>query len=300
MRIERILVAQGDVVTPGQLLAILEGHDQAQAQLGLAEAEKARTNHQRSFKKQKLALEREHFDKLQKARTDSSFEVLASKQRFEQIGKLYKQLLDDKNLAPKDRFDIELRYFEAENQKLRGELDVKSIQISQQLTPKQRELEDKELDDKNPDLQILDRQIELARQGLAQTEARAPQGGQILELMSHAGEVSSGPLLVMGDLSAMAATAEVYQSDVPRLSIGDSATVQILDQSLAGKVARIGSIVSRNQIANLDPRALQDRRVVKVTINLQDPLLARRLVNMEVDVAIEPGSSTGNPKGTRE
>jgi HlyD family secretion protein len=108
--------------------------------------------------------------------------------------------------------------------------------------------------------------------------------------MAHAGEVSSGPLLAMGDLSAMVATAEVFQADVPRLRTGDPATVQVLGQAVSGRVTRIGSIVGKNQLISLDPRALQDRRVVKVTISLDDPGRASSFVNMEVDAAIKPGT----------
>ena len=89
----------------------------------------------------------------------------------------------------------------------------------------------------------------------------------------------------------MVATAEVYQADVPRLKVGDAATVQVSDQAVTGKVTRIGSVVGKNQLVSLDPRALQDRRVVKVTISLDDPEPARRLVNMEVDVAIRPSAA---------
>ena len=52
---------------------------------------------------------------------------------------------------------------------------------------------------------------------------------------------------------------------------GDAASVQVLDQAVAGKVTAIGSVVGKNQLTNLDPRALQDRRVVKVTIALDQP-----------------------------
>jgi HlyD family secretion protein len=90
----------------------------------------------------------------------------------------------------------------------------------------------------------------------------------------------------------MVATAEVFQTDIPRLRTGDPATVQVLDQAVTGKVTLIGSIVGKNQLTNLDPRALQDRRVVKVTIGLDDPVLAARFVNMEVEAAIKPGAGT--------
>ncbi|MGA2701681.1 MAG: HlyD family efflux transporter periplasmic adaptor subunit [Isosphaeraceae bacterium] len=287
-RIERIEVGPADGITPGQVLAILEGHDQAQAQLALAEAQKTRALHQRSVQKQKLALEREQFDKLQKSKLESAMRVFSSKQRFDEITKLYKEL--QPTLQGKDRFDLELRYFEAETQNLRGELEIKSYQVAQELVPRQRKLEDEELGEKGPDLDLLDRQTDLARAGLAQTEVRAPFGGRVLELMAHAGEVSSGPLLAMGDLSAMVATAEVFQTDIPRLRTGDPATVRVLDQVVTGKVTLIGSIVGKNQLTNLDPRALQDRRVVKVTIGLDNPALAARFVNMEVEAAIKPGA----------
>jgi HlyD family secretion protein len=292
-RIEKIQVAQGDLVTPGQLLALIEGHGQAQAQLALAEAQKQRAEHQRSVQKQKLALEREQFDKLQEAKLQAATRVFGAKARWGEIEGLYKQLVADKNLPAKDRFDIMLRYYQAENENLRGELEIKGFEIARQLTPRQRKLEDDELGDSNPDVALLDRQVELAHAGLAQTEVKAPVGGHILEILAHAGEVSSGPLLELGDLSAMVATAEVYQSDLPHIKVGDPASIQVLDQAVTGEVDRIGSVVGKNQLLSLDPRALQDRRVVKVAIRLDDAELARRLVNMEVDVAIRPTAAGG-------
>ena len=137
-------------------------------------------------------------------------------------------------------------------------MEIKSYQVAQELLPRQRKLEDDELGDKSPDLVLLDREVDLARTGLIQTEVRAPSGGRVLELMARAGEVSSGPLLAMGDSSAMVATAEVFQSDIPRLRSGDPATVQVLDQPCTGKVTLIGSMVGKNQLNRLDPRALQD------------------------------------------
>jgi HlyD family secretion protein len=288
-RIERIEVRQGSKVAVGQLLAVLEGHDQATAQLSLAEGQKARAVHQRSVAKQKLALESERFDKLHKARADSTMRIMASKALFDEITASYKQL--QPTLQGKERLDLQLKYLEAERQIIRDSLEVKAAQLDGELAPRQRKLELDELGDKSPDLDVLDRQIELARSGVAQAEVRAPAAGLVLELLSHAGEVSTGALLAMGDVSAMAAVAEVFQADVPRLKIGDPASVLVLDQPVAGRVTQIGSMVARNQLANLDPRALQDRRVVKVTISLDDPALAAKLVNMEVEVTIRPGET---------
>ena len=72
----------------------------------------------------------------------------------------------------------------------------------------------------------------------------------------------------MGDVSSMAATAEVYQSDVPRIHLNDPAEVDILGTRVSGKVTRIGSMVGSNRLTSVDPRALRDLRVIEVTIQL--------------------------------
>jgi HlyD family secretion protein len=92
----------------------------------------------------------------------------------------------------------------------------------------------------------------------------------------------------MGDLSAMTAVAEVYQSDVPEVKVGDPAEAVIQGRKVTGKVTRIGRLVGKNTLASLDPRALQDRRVVTVIIRLDDAAPAADYVNMEVEVTIRP------------
>lgn len=288
-RIGRIEVAEGDRVKAGQLLAILEGHDQASAQVALAEAQKARAVHGRETQKKKLALEREKFDKLQKARNEMAMRVLASKALFDDIADTFKKL--QPTLQGKERLEAEMKYLETETRNLKDSLEVRTFQVAGELTPKQRQLEDDELGETSPDLDVLDRQIDLARKAVAQAEIHAPSNGTVLDVMAHAGEVSGGPLIAMGDLSVMAAVAEVFQSDLPRLKLGDSASVSILDEQVEGRVTQLGAMVARNELKSLDPRALQDRRVVKVKIRLNDSSLAARLVNMEVEVAIRPGQT---------
>ena len=82
---------------------------------------------------------------------------------------------------------------------------------------------------------MLDRQIELARAAATRPTVLAPSAGRVLEVAAHAGEVSGGPLLSLGDLSAMVAIAEVYQSDVPEVKVGDPAEVVILGKKVAGQ-----------------------------------------------------------------
>jgi HlyD family secretion protein len=60
---------------------------------------------------------------------------------------------------------------------------------------------------------------------------------------------------------------------------------------VSGRVTRVGRLVGRNQLQNVDPRTLQDLRVLKVTIRLDAAQPADRFVNMQVEVAIKPGEA---------
>ncbi len=105
----------------------------------------------------------------------------------------------------------------------------------------------------------------------------------------------------MGDVSSMVARAEVYQSDVPRVRAGDAAELDILGTRVAGKVTRIGSIVGKNQLTSIDPRAMRDLRVVEVTIQLDRADPADRFVDMEVNAVIRPSgpAPVAQPPGTK-
>lgn len=287
-RILQILVEPGDDVTVGQQLAILEGHDRAQAQLALAELQKARADHERAAKKDQLALERESADKLREARlatANQAAEIL--KKKFDESTTLYKTL--GATLTGRDKIEADSKYLELQLQTIKAELDQKLLQIEGELVPKQRELEDRQLEDSNPEFQLADRQIDAAKAAMAETVVIAPRAGRVLEVLARAGEVGSGQLLQMGDVSAMSAVAEVFQSDALRVRIGDPASVVLPGGTVNGKVTRVGTVVGRNQAASLDPRALRDLRVVRVTIALDEPEPAARLINLEAQATITPG-----------
>src|SRR5271166_3837603 len=126
-RIERIAASPGDSVSAGTVLAVLEGNEQARLAVALAEAQKALALHRKAVQREKLQLEREQSDQLQKARLASAGQVMAARQTMGEITNLYQQLR--KTLGGKERFDLESRYFEIQAQSLRGDLEVKAAQI---------------------------------------------------------------------------------------------------------------------------------------------------------------------------
>jgi HlyD family secretion protein len=292
LRVEQVRVAEGQDVKAGELLAVLEGHEQRERQLALAEAQKAQVIHQRTVKRRTLVVERGLFDQTQKAKLDAASRIaFIVNQRFDENTKLYKTL--GAALQGKDRLEADLRYIESEVQNIKAKLEKDMLEIAQRSVAPQRNLEDEELGDRHPDLDVLDRQIELARADVASAEVRAPVMGRVLAVSVHAGEMSPGPLLTMGDLRTMVARAEVFQTNVLDVAVGDTAEVLILGRTVAGEVTRVGAIVARNKIMSVDPADLADRRVLEVVVRLADPVLAARLVNMQVEVAIRKNATAG-------
>jgi HlyD family secretion protein len=294
VRIDQVAVKEGDEIAGGAVVAVLEGHAQAQLQLALAEAQKKAADHQRALGRDRLAVERQGEDRLRKDRLDTHQQLvdLARKRvkaATDIYGKIGKPLQDN----PAQRHELDLGFYAAEAEAIKAEIGLKELQVSQDLIAQRRAVEDRQLADSGPDTDVLNRQIELARANLDQTRVLAPRAGRILEITAHVGEVSSGPILTLGDVSAMVAVAEVYQSDVPEVKVGDPAEVIVLGKAHPAKVTKISRLVGKNSLASLDPRAPQDRRVVAVTIKLDDAAAAADYVNMEVEVKIRPRRSPG-------
>jgi HlyD family secretion protein len=299
-RIEKVAVAEGEDIQPGKLLAILEGHDQRARQLALAEAQRDVARFQRRLRREQLALERARFDRLKQTRldglrstvsdlkskvgpaTDTSKAEQDSKTKGSQVTAAVSPL--GGGMVPPIMQNMVAAQLRAEL--VKAEVQLKELEVSLELLDRQRKFEDEQVADDTPDTVVLDRQIELARADLAQSEVRAPTAGRVLAVLARAGEVSSGPLLTLGDLGSMVARAEVFQTDVLDVTAGDPAEVTILGRSVAGEVVRVGTMVGKNTVSSLDPTALADRRVVDVVVRLADPVLAARLVNMQVEVAI--------------
>jgi HlyD family secretion protein len=135
-----------------------------------------------------------------------------------------------------------------------------------------------------------------ARQSQAElTEAyvRAPIAGEILKVHTRAGESPGDKGIVeMGQTSQMVAVAEVYESDVRRLRVGQSATIKsesgAFTQNLKGTVKYIGLQIGKQDVLNTDPAADSDSRVVevKIAIDTSDSNNVRGLTNSKVAVTI--------------
>ncbi|MEN8181157.1 MAG: efflux RND transporter periplasmic adaptor subunit [Myxococcota bacterium] len=148
------------------------------------------------------------------------------------------------------------------------------------------------------DWQALELARDVARASLQRAEAdlelstvRSPIEGQVLEIQAREGErVGPEGIAEVGRTHAMIAVAEVYETDIGRVRVGQRARIHspALPHALEGEVERIGLKIGKKDVLSTDPVADADARVVEVEIRLLEPALAARLTNLRVDVVIEP------------
>ncbi len=131
--------------------------------------------------------------------------------------------------------------------------------------------------------------LKRAEAELARTEIRAPSNGRVLEILSFPGEiVRNGAVLEMGNVERMYAIAEVYETDVSRIEVGQTARVMspAFDQALTGVVEHIRLKVQKQDEIGTDPAARKDARIVEVEVLLDDSAQVEGLSNLQVTVEI--------------
>ncbi len=279
-RIAEIRVREGDRVNAGDVLAVLDNLAQldssiatAQANIGVREAVllQTRASIKASLDEAKASLERAEATssaaQSDLARATSLFERgVVTRADFDQIVTRANEASRDveRNLATLSRFSTGSEAVQA-------------------------------------DIAVAQANLEAARAELARTQqdrerafVRAPQSSTVLDINARVGERPGDSGLVdLGDTSQMTVEAEVYQTMIGRVSIGDPVTVtaEALSEDLTGLVSAIGLEIGRQSITSSDPAANTDARVGDVIIALDEAssAMARRFTNLEAVVRIDAG-----------
>ena len=137
-----------------------------------------------------------------------------------------------------------------------------------------------------------------AKQELAFATVLAPQRGRILKVVVRPGDkVGDGGILEMADTSSMVVTAEVYQSDIKEVRIGQAATISAdgFEGSARATVYQLLPQVQRQSIFAGEAGENQDQRVFQVRLRIDPAELKRRPIggasNLQVTVVFDPLSA---------
>ncbi|MDQ1077687.1 efflux RND transporter periplasmic adaptor subunit [Pseudoroseomonas cervicalis] len=276
-RLGRLLVEEGQRVEEGALLAELADAPQKEAQrqraaAALAEAEARLALMQAAARPEEITAQRARLAGL-RAEAENARREAARAERLVPSG------AGGQAEAERRRFAA----LRAEASLAEAEAELARLQSPR---PEDVAMARAQRDAAAADARAAEAELELARM-------RAPIAGTILTLYVRPGDpVGNDGLLDMADLERMDVVADVYETDLPRLRLGQRAEVLVPGhpERLGATLREIGWQVRRTTQAGTDPVAAVDARTVPVRLTLDAEgaaLLARRS-NMQVQVAIRP------------
>lgn len=271
--ISELRVKEGDWVQAGQIIAILDGWGSLETTLRQSEAsvEVARTK----LAQVQAGSKQSDIDaqKMEISRWESEYEASVSDyRRFEQLREneiAPPSVLEEKHLV----VDRNKRTLDAAKERLKSLELVRKEDVNVQSAA----------------LAEAAAQVEHAKVDVERMVVRAPESGRVLRIHTRLGEeVGSQGILEMGKTNRMYAVAEVYESDISRVHIGQKATIssELLADGLSGTVIQISFQVTKSELLPTDPAAFADTRVIRVKIQLDNPERVTGLIHGKVDVVI--------------
>ena len=309
-RIGLLEVTQGDWVEAGAVLAYLENHTERLAERDLAASQLAEAENRLVAETDLGQAEvSEAMTRLQQIDRPATFEIEGQQASVRQLEA--ELSLEQEDLERFQALFAEGAISEQELDRQQSTVDQVQERLSNARSALVRLEAAKETDmlnaeahlraaEANLKLSRIEVAVDSARRNLALAEARlertiirAPQTGRILQIYTRAGEaiLADDGILDLGDTSQMFVVAEVYETDVSLVQVGQPATIVsrngAFTQELTGTVAEVGWQIFKNDVLDDDPAANADARVVEVKIRLDNSQLVAGLTNLQVDVRID-------------
>ncbi|SFM39475.1 HlyD family secretion protein [Nitrosomonas nitrosa] len=115
-------------------------------------------------------------------------------------------------------------------------------------------------------------ELKVTEAELDNTLIYAPISGTVLKILAWPGErIGDQGLLHMADLTQLDVVAEVYESDLSRVRIGQAGCIDAIGfkQSYRAQVRELGFLVRKNDLNDTDPLADRDNRIIEVRLTLE-------------------------------
>jgi HlyD family secretion protein len=312
-RVAQLLVQRGDLVTAGEVIAILDSRDrlqgvlaEAKEQVSFAQAELAQV--QAGAKSGEIAAQQAEIARLQAELTGNrqqqkailarlQSEVNNARAEFERYCSLYDAGAISASQLDQKRLTLETTQAQL-NEAQAGRnrtVDILQSQLQSAKANLDRIVEVRPVDVRTAQAKVNQAiaAVQRAEAELAQATVRSPVAGHILEIFAKPGEVvKDNGIVNLGQTNQMQVVAEIDQGDIAKIRKGQPAIItgEAFSGELRGTVHEIGLEVSRQSTFSNQPGENLDQRVVKVRIRL-NPENSKRvsgLTNLQVQVAIQP------------
>ncbi len=273
--IAELRVKEGDSVRVGQILAVLDSKEQLEAAWHQAEA--------------RIKLAQDRLDQVKAGAKPGDIAAQGA-----EIARLESEL---------DAAEEEVRRYEPLFQKKvvsASAFDQKRLAVATttQTLKQAKEKLNSLAEVRETDVSLAQSEVEaatatasLARSEFELSTIRSRINGRVVKINAWPGEeVSKNGIVELAKTSRMYAIAEVYETDVARVRIGQQVTVtgDALTGKVQGTVTQIGGKIARNTVSPSDPAAFSDLRVVEVKVLLQESPQVENLIHAQVTVLIAP------------
>jgi ABC exporter DevB family membrane fusion protein len=318
-RVDQLLVKLGDRVRAGQIIAVLDSRDRLQAALEQAKTDvtiaQARLAQVKAGAKQgDIEAQDAKFERTQ---AELEGQIATQRATIERIKaelnnaqtdcSRYQTLFNDGAVSAqeRDRICLEAETTQKRLQEAQANLERTTTTLKRQIA-EDRATREAVAQVRPVDVKVGQAQLQSAQKAVKKAQAdlnlayvRSPRPGTILKIHTWAGEmVGERGIVELGQTDQMYVRAEVYETDITHVRIGQRATIKSdgIVGDLQGVVAEIGLQVDKQKILGTDPTADTDARVVEVKIRL-DRDSAKKvagLTNLQVNVII----NTSTPPAT--
>ncbi|MEM9087528.1 MAG: HlyD family efflux transporter periplasmic adaptor subunit [Cyanobacteria bacterium P01_F01_bin.53] len=325
-RVNQILVKEGDFVAANQVIAVLQGFDRRQRDL--QEAQKT-VELQQAKLSQLLAGEGKQSEIAAKEAAIAELEAQQRNQTLERQATITSaeaelrqaQITQDRNLilvregalsqAQLDQSTESLAMAEALLVQSQAQLSnmeqtmAERIEQERNLLATLSEVRPTDVAVAQAELERAEIAVEQRQADLEDTQVRVPVAGQILRINTRVGERvnTQEGIIELGNTQQMMVSAEIYETDIVQVSVGQNATITSeyggFDGNLRATVDHVGLQIGARNLSDgtTNPTNDENQRVVEVRLQIhpEDSPKVASLTNMQVRVEIETDSPITSP-----
>jgi HlyD family secretion protein len=314
-RIEQLFVKEGDLVKAGQVVATLDSQTsrlaawkQAQSKIITAQAqfikvkEGAKSGDINAQKANIIRLSAELNGGVATQEAEIA-RIEADLRNAQSENNRYQKLYAEGGISKSESDSKQLRLETVQNQLSAAQASLGRLVETVKAQQKEAQSTLNSVEEVRPvDLQVAQSEIhaailaaEKAKADLDLTYIRSPIDGIIMDTNVRAGEVvGTQGIASIGRTDQMYVTAEVYETDVGKVRIGQPVNVSsdALPYKLKGQVSQVGLQVKKQGIFDVNPLTNTDYKVVEVKVRL-DPSSSRKVAgfsNLQVQTVIQTHS----------
>ena len=301
-RIREVLVKEGDPVTKGQVLIRFDDAEPAagvrmsEARIATAQSEVRRATRALDSARARWteAKSGPRPQEIEKARAEAA--EAKQKHHFSEVERSRMKRLLDSGYIARAQFDAEETNAEVWRARVRASEESLNLLLAgakaETVASAWAQVQEAEAELRRAESHVRQAQAELgvARAALGSTVVESTLDGKVTRKIVEPGEAVdiSMPLMILGDVQKVIVKAEVDETDVGKLSLGQRAEVTAdayPGRVFPGRIYEMGQSVGKRKVKPEDPAKIQDMKVLEIKIEITEGGEELKL-GMTVDVRI--------------